>query len=539
MRTRSDYRMNKAACGLVRRGYVLIAVLIVVVVLSLAAYRYSDMMMSEYRATDRMRKNVEAQSLADSGIHYTVALLSDKNALTGTLANNPYDNEGVFRNHRISEDSQGRFSIVSVDFASDAGVGNLPYKYGVSDESARININALVQLDPSAGGIAYRTLMKLPNMTDAIAYAIIDWIDADDNESPSGAESSYYQTRTPPYRCKNAPLDSIEELLLVRGVTPALLFGNDTNRNGRRDPDEETGSEFSYGWAPYLTVYSRELNVDNDGNPRINLNGSDITKLYSDLKTAVGDQLAAYLVAYRIYDQPSGNTNNANNNNNNNNQNSSTRTGSIEDLVKKVDQDMNGNQTPRSKRTVSSLLRLIGSSVSVTTQETVMQNGKQQTRNVVTLYSFPVTDAASAKDLLPKVLDKTTTVADAELPGRINVNTAPRDVLSTLPGLEQQDIDSIMNKQPATDPSRAADPMYQTAAWLYTEANVTPTKLQALERYITARTQVYRIQSIGYFEKGGPVARIEAVVDTNQGKPRVLYYRDLSELGRAIDPRSN
>ena len=76
-------------------------------------------------------------------------------------------------------------------------------------------------------------------------------------------------------------------------------------------------------------------------------------------------------------------------------------------------------------------------------------------------------------------------------------------------------------------------------AWLYTECNVTPTKLQALERYITARTQVYRIQSIGYFERSGPVARIEAVIDTNQGKPRILYYRDLSELGRAIDPRNN
>jgi hypothetical protein len=108
-----------------------------------------------------------------------------------------------------------------------------------------------------------------------------------------------------------------------------------------------------------------------------------------------------------------------------------------------------------------------------------------------------------------------------------------------LPGLEQSDIDSIMNRQPGTDPSRAIDPVYQTPAWLYTECNVAPAKLQALERYITARTQVYRIQSIGYFEKSGPVARVEAVIDVNQGKPRILYYRDLSELGRAIDPRNN
>jgi hypothetical protein len=200
---------------------------------------------------------------------------------------------------------------------------------------------------------------------------------------------------------------------------------------------------------------------------------------------------------------------------------------------------MNGTQTPRATRSVSSILVLIGSRVSVTTQLQVNQNGKQQTVQVVTLYPCPVTDATSAKDLLPLVLDKTTTVADAELPGRINVNTAPKAVLMTLPGLEQSDIDSIMSSQPGTDPSRAADPVYKTPAWLYTECNVTPTKLQALERYITARTQVYRIQSIGYFETSGPVARIEAVIDVNQGKPRILYYRDLSELGRAIDPRNN
>ena len=62
--------------------------------------------------------------------------------------------------------------------------------------------------------------------------------------------------------------------------------------------------------------------------------------------------------------------------------------------------------------------------------------------------------------------------------------------------------------------------------------------LQGLERYATARTQVYRVQSIGYFDEAGPMARVEAVIDVNQGKPRIVYYRDLTDLGRSIDPRS-
>jgi hypothetical protein len=46
---------------------------------------------------------------------------------------------------------------------------------------------------------------------------------------------------------------------------------------------------------------------------------------------------------------------------------------------------------------------------------------------------------------------------------------------------------------------------------------------------------VYRVQVIGYFEGGGPTSRLEAVIDTTGGKPRVAYWRDLTELGRGFD----
>jgi general secretion pathway protein K len=41
----------------------------------------------------------------------------------------------------------------------------------------------------------------------------------------NGAESDYYQSLSPPYRAKNAPLDRVQELLLIRGVTPELYQG--------------------------------------------------------------------------------------------------------------------------------------------------------------------------------------------------------------------------------------------------------------------------------------------------------------------------
>ena len=502
-----------------RKGFVLLAVLIVIVILSLAAYRYSDMTMAEYRASDRILKSAEAKALADSGIHYAAAILADKDAFTNTLGGNPTDNAGIFQNKSFEDGRSGRFSVLYVDYTQDSGAGSLPLKYGVIDEAGKLNLNGFMQLD-STGQVLYNALTNtnqpLPGMTADIANSIIDWMDADDDTRSGGAEASFYSGRSPGYRCKNGPLDSLEELLLVKGIAPMLLFGNDLNRNGRRDPDEETGGEFSYGWAPYLTVYSRERNYDNSGARRININGKDLKTLYGQLKTAIGADSAAYIIGYRIYDLPTANSK------------TPTKAGTTGDLVTKVEASVNGKSAPRSRRNISSILQLIGTSVSVAGSN----------NQPATIYAFPITNPETARDLLPVALDKLTTVSDKELPPRINVNTAPRNVLLALPGLDSSDVDDIVSRRPSAASTDPSDPIYTTPAWLYTEDVIPAAKLIALERYVTARSQVYRIQSVGYFERGGPVVRVEAIVDTNDGKPRILYYRDLTELGRAIDPRN-
>src|SRR5262249_22680791 len=139
-------------------------------------------------------------------------------------------------------------------------------------------------------------------MTDEIANSILNWLDPSGTIRSPGADASYYSGLNPPYRPRNGPLDSLEELLLVKGVTPELLFGNDRNRNGVVDPDEDDGTgQANQGWSAYLTVYSREMNIDNDGNPRIFINDQDLATLYDKLNQAVGQQLADYIIAYRMY----------------------------------------------------------------------------------------------------------------------------------------------------------------------------------------------------------------------------------------------
>jgi hypothetical protein len=177
-------------------------------------------------------------------------------------------------------------------------------------------------------------------------------------------------------------------------------------------------------------------------------------------------------------------------------------------------------------RKIASLYELINSSVEIPSPT----NPNQKTS-----YPSPLNDVSQQQQLLPSLLDSCTTVADPEIPARVNVNTAPSAVLSSLPGLSDDPglVQAILDHRPSLDATDAPDPIYQTPAWLITQANLTPSTLQTLDKYISARTQVYRVQSVGYFDGGGPSVRVEAVIDTNAGRPRVLSYRDLTLMGRA------
>lgn len=104
--------------------------------------------------------------------------------------------------------------------------------------------------------------------------------------------------------------------------------------------------------------------------------------------------------------------------------------------------------------------------------------------------------------------------------------------------IQLTDIQNLINLRPsATNPQ--SDPIYNTPAWLYINAGLSQPTIRSLAPYITARSQVYRFQSIGYFDKpNNPVARFEAVVDGGYptlGRPRIVYTRDLTNMGQAYD----
>src|SRR5262245_59058244 len=97
-----------------RKAVVLLAVLVVVVLLSLAAYRYSDWMFAEFRGAEAAGNLVQAQAVAESGVDYVMALLAAN--IDEATGGNPWDNPTLFQNIQLTgADGKviGRFSIVS------------------------------------------------------------------------------------------------------------------------------------------------------------------------------------------------------------------------------------------------------------------------------------------------------------------------------------------------------------------------------------------------------------------------------------------
>lgn len=102
-------------------------------------------------------------------------------------------------------------------------IGDRNCEVSISDESGKINVNKITD-DTRAGFIKFLTAYKLEELVaETITASILDWLDEDDLHHINGAEKDYYLTLPEPYEAKNGPFESIEELTLVKGITPQIF----------------------------------------------------------------------------------------------------------------------------------------------------------------------------------------------------------------------------------------------------------------------------------------------------------------------------
>ncbi|HET6425139.1 MAG TPA: hypothetical protein VFG20_15740 [Planctomycetaceae bacterium] len=525
-----------------RRGSVLILVLVVVLMLALAAANFSNLMTTELEAVYSSSRDVETRALVDSGAEYAAYLLEHR---TEPGKENLQHNPQLFLGVTVAPSEQplnnGRFTILA-PYEHDPAAQLV--RYGLMDESAKLNVNLIANLVPDENEARF-ALMGLPGMTEPVADAILDWVDADDNVRQNGAELETYESRNPPYSAKNGPIDTLEELLLVEGVTPELLFGEDANRNGLLDPNENDGDVslpldnadgvLQLGWSAFLTANSRELNLRYDGRTKIDLNNGLLTDLYDQLEEEFGEDAAKFVIAYRISgpkDLPP---------------ESETETGTVASTTNKATQEKQANDAMKGLFTSIAGAMSQGTGTVTRGGIDISKGGQNRIKSIwdiigsradvtidgtnTTLSSPWSAEPGAVAGVLPQLVDALSTTPDPFLEGRININQARREVLLGLPKMTVQMVDAIIAAQSL---EQAADMAVQrsTIGWLFAEQLVDIWGMRELDPYLTARGDVYRAQIVGFFDGGGPVTRVEVMIDGTQRPPRINQYRDLTHLGR-------
>ena len=283
----------------------MVTVLVAVAMLSLLVYSFADTMVGETILEHEHAKTSQLRWTARSGLEYAADVLSRP---ATESPRNVLSNPDFFQDVSVSVSPTLQESLSFSIVQPITTANRSDPVFGVLDESSKLNLNYLATfvVDPME---ARRRLLFIPKMTPQLADAILDFIDTDEQLRPLGAESAYYQSQRQG-SAANRPLESLTELLRVRGVTHELLFGEDSNNNGWLDWNENDGDdsvprdnsdgELDQGWSAFVSTVARESNLRPDGKLRIFLNGDNLAELYDQLDREFGSTIASFVVAYRM-----------------------------------------------------------------------------------------------------------------------------------------------------------------------------------------------------------------------------------------------
>ena len=235
------------------RGMALVLTLVVVIILTVLVLEFNYLMRVEAEISGNYRDSLKAYYIANSGVNFAYLLLGDDEL--------SYDS--------LDED----WALAKPPVA--LGEGAVIFK--VTDECGKINVNALLTQEGKIDDKKRKVLEELfviLEIDKGLVDVICDWLDSDDEVKDSGAEEVYYAELENPYPCKNGPLDTIEELFLLKGFDDSIFYGE----------EKERGSLDSY-----LTVY---------GPGRVNINTAPPVVLRS-LHPDIDDRLAQQILEYR------------------------------------------------------------------------------------------------------------------------------------------------------------------------------------------------------------------------------------------------
>jgi general secretion pathway protein K len=198
-------------------GIALFLVLWVLTLLSVIAGEFCFAMRTEVNITRNFKEQTEAYYIALAGINRAIGEMIRNEAMP--LKKNSSTVPGK-EDETKEEEERDRWRI-------NAEIPPVPYGEGqfevrIGNESGKINING-------ANEALLKMMLKGFDLEEqeksVIVDSIMDWRDENTLHRLNGAEDDYYTSLPQPYECKDGDFDSVEELLLVRGVTPDIFYG--------------------------------------------------------------------------------------------------------------------------------------------------------------------------------------------------------------------------------------------------------------------------------------------------------------------------
>ena len=462
-----------------RRGSVLVGVLWCLAILSVVVIGVLHTARMDLLVVKNYGDRIQAHYLALAGVEKAKALLYNEGrerTRSGTQHSGGLHNAP--EHFRDVAFGRGQFRVLRRGRADEGG----GVMYGVSDEESRLNLN----------GAAADALAKLYGMTPELVAAIMDWRDEDNQVTPGGAESDYYVSLRPPYQPRNGPFQTIRELLMVRGVSPQLLRGDDIHLNGLFEPaaddrDDDGPGVMDTGWAGLLTLDSGVKDVSATGGDRVNIQSADERSLTAI--RGITSDIAKAMVAYR----------------------GNNRFESIADLleVSAVNQNQPGAN--------------LGATPPAQGQPAPPDQNQSgppppgQPPNVRA--AGPPGPKVVSESLLMDIADDLTTQSSPDLVGAFNIYTASLVVLACLPGVSRELAQAIIS-------FRQSNGFLPNIAWLLKVPGMTRDIFKQVAPQVSARSETYRILSEGKVTSSGARQRIQEIVRVGLHDLTTLSYRE-------------
>lgn len=271
------------------RGIAVIFVLIAITVLSILAGLFAYAMKVETRLATNSNNDEALLWIGRAGVERARWILAIEGQVPFTDNNQIWaggPGEGPETNSALAGISLDNFPV---------GEGTVSLK--MIELESKININSA---DTPLIQQALTTMGVNASDISVVSDSIQDWVDPDDATRPAGAESDYYQGMTPPYFSKNAPMDDIAELLLIKNVNPPMFKGGAaTNDMGATFQHHHLGfgtapgetPDYPFGLRDIFTPFSTgKVNVNTASENVLScIPGLDTTSVQNILKFRSGE----------------------------------------------------------------------------------------------------------------------------------------------------------------------------------------------------------------------------------------------------------